>query len=120
MYADTPTNTDHVWKNSAAGSNCQASSPNSGKGNIHTHSHTHLHVTYIEHTLYVPVRVTLWSMHIRSQACLMMMNKSWSGLEGLRTLGAMHLLALVLPDTHTPTCTYIQTTVNVPVIVTLR
>ena len=49
----------------------------------------------------VPVIVTLRSMHIHSQACLMMMNQSWFDLERLRTLGDVHLFTLVILETHT-------------------
>ena len=66
-----------------------------------TTRHTHLHGTYLEYTVNVPVIVTLRSMHIHSQACLMMMNQSWFDLERLRTLGDVHLFTLVILETHT-------------------
>jgi hypothetical protein len=80
-----------------------------------THTHTHIYRahTWNTYTVHVPVIVTLWSTHIRSQACHMMMNQSWFDLERLKTLWFRHLLALVLLDTHT----YIEYTVYLPVIV---
>ncbi len=81
--------------------------------------HTHLHVTYLEYTVHVAVIVTLQSMHIRSQACLMMMNQSLFDLERLRTLCISlylycftHTLTWHIPITHVVCYWHYHATVN--------